>query len=548
MSEDDHKTSKPRSGGLPAETKRAPAAATRRAPDSSDKDQPREGGGQAEAASRVGSPGAGSRADFPELGGSRYRLIKRIGGGGFGTVYEAWDEHFDLAVAIKVIDDADLDELDRVEFRKSFDREAKTARRLEHPGIVRVNDYDPKVPFIAMTLVEAGTLQDELRRRSVLTEAEVIDLGVDVADALDFAHGNGVVAHRDIKPANIFCLGDGRFQVGDFGIVRVPQEPGSKTTKSIMAGAGTANYMAPEQIGTPRTVDRRADVFSLGVVLYEALTGDKPYRTVTLDFDPETHPESARKILDAAFEPPVPIRKLAPNTSRQLERVVMRALDPDPGRRYQTCGKFCDALRELRGGSGRPNAKGIAAALGFVFVGIALVALISSGALRVGPLSRGGPGASTPVAGSVLAPTVSEPTAVDHRGRAGSDGGQASTLMKSVPMAEDAAGTPTPTQVTATATVIATVPTLPTAPAASAIDALEPTVGTANVVNTPRPTARATHAVNTRRPTVAKRPEPKPRVFTATPTQEDRCVADPFAVGCSAALPEVRRTVSKRVR
>ena len=129
-----------------------------------------------------------------------------------------------------------------------------------------------------------------------------------IREALDYAGRNGVKAHRDIKPGNIFCADSG-YKVGDFGIARRCRMGGPTGDLSLLAGAGTPGYMAPEQVLAPSTVDWRADLFSLSIVLYEALSGKKPFRGVRLDYDPDDDPTTARKILEAMYENPPPLRE-----------------------------------------------------------------------------------------------------------------------------------------------------------------------------------------------------------------------------------------------
>jgi hypothetical protein len=275
----------------------------------------------------------------------RYQVVEQLGRGGFGTVYRAYDHRLAKYVAIKAINVSDIPGNEIQTYIRLFDSEAKIAAQLDHPGIVTVLDYDPYAgnPYIVMSLVEGGTLHDWFLAHPRMAWQEVADLGVQVAEALHYAHMHGVQAHRDIKPGNIFRAAE-RYKVGDFGIAR-RIAVGSGITRSTFFSAGTPRYMAPEQILTPRSVDARTDLFSLAAVLYEALTGRSAFRGVTLDFDPEEDPTSARRIIDAAFRPPTPIRKLAPDVPPEMARAIERGLEGDPAARFRDCAAFAKALQ-----------------------------------------------------------------------------------------------------------------------------------------------------------------------------------------------------------
>jgi serine/threonine protein kinase len=276
----------------------------------------------------------------------RYQAVEQLGRGSLGTVYKAYDHRLAKYVAIKAINVSDIPGNEIQEYVRLFDCEAKIAVQLDHPGIVTVLDYDPYAtnPYIVMSLVDGGTLHDGFLAHPRMPWPEVADLGVQVAQALHYAHTHGVQAHRDVKPGNIFCAA-GRYKVGDFGIAR-RVAVGRGVTRATFFSAGTPRYMAPEQILTPRHVDARTDLFSLAAVLYEALTGRSAFRGVTLDFDPEEDPSSARRIIDAAFRPPTPIRKLAPDVPPGIADAIERGLERDPAARFRDCAAFAKVLQE----------------------------------------------------------------------------------------------------------------------------------------------------------------------------------------------------------
>src|SRR5579859_1503844 len=259
-----------------------------------------------------------------------YELIEEIGRGGMATVYRAYQPNVDRFVAVKVIHRAvamDSTSLDR------FTREAKLVAKLEHPHILPVYDYngqsDP--PYIVMRYLPTGTLKDILEQTQ-LPFPEVGYLISQVASALDYAHRQGVV-HRDIKPSNIMVDADGNGFLTDFGIARIVE--GSQTQGLTGSGMtiGTPGYMAPEQgLGLP--INGRADIYSLGVMVFEMLTGRQPYRA-----------ETPMAIILKHINDPVPeITLYNPNLPPALNAVVMRAMAKAPDDRYGTATEMARAL------------------------------------------------------------------------------------------------------------------------------------------------------------------------------------------------------------
>jgi eukaryotic-like serine/threonine-protein kinase len=202
----------------------------------------------------------------------RYEIVSEIGQGAMGVVYRANDPLLERTVAIKTIS-LELSKDEFEEFEKRFYREASSAGRLNHPNIVTIHDVGntDNVAYMAMEFLEGEELRDILDSGEVLELDRIADIAAQVADGLAFAHEHGVV-HRDIKPSNIMVMKNGIAKITDFGIALIPA--GSRTMDGMVLGS--PKYMSPEQV-VGRDVDGRSDIFSLGVVLYEMLTGKSPF-------------------------------------------------------------------------------------------------------------------------------------------------------------------------------------------------------------------------------------------------------------------------------
>jgi eukaryotic-like serine/threonine-protein kinase len=263
----------------------------------------------------------------------KYRVDGLIGRGSVGVVYKAYDGQIDRPVAIKTLR---LDILSGVANRdsllKRFSTEARSAGRCVHPNIVTVFDYveQDDTPYIVMEFVDAGTLENVINSGTMLPLRQVGEIMVQLVSALEHAHSKGIV-HRDVKPSNILCPTATSIKVTDFGVARF--DATGLTNATGLGAIGTPNYMSPEQfLGRP--VDGRSDLYAAGVVLFEMLTGAKPY--VARDL-----PELMRKLLN---DKPPHLSTLRPGQWRHLDAVVQRALARNPDDRFQTGGEFIDAL------------------------------------------------------------------------------------------------------------------------------------------------------------------------------------------------------------
>jgi eukaryotic-like serine/threonine-protein kinase len=268
----------------------------------------------------------------------RYKILGELGRGAMGVVYRADDPALDRVVALKTIllsDDVD----NRKEYEKRFAMEARAAGKLNHPSIVTTFDFGEEgdLAYLAMELLEGTDLRTRLKDGALPTE-EAVDIAVQVADGLAFAHERGVV-HRDIKPANIMLLERGGAKIMDFGIARMRSEDFKTSTGMVL---GTPRFMSPEQI-TGQSIDQRSDVFSLGVVLYEMLTGQ-------MLFAGADSAQIAHNVTSLEHEPPS--RRNREVTSL-LDFVVARALKKDPTVRYHDAYELAADLRtclaELQG-------------------------------------------------------------------------------------------------------------------------------------------------------------------------------------------------------
>ena len=264
----------------------------------------------------------------------RYKIVAEIGQGAMGTVYKAVDPIIDRTVAIKTIN-LNLSRQELEEYEARFQQEIKAAGRLNHPNIVTIYDVGKtdQVAYMAMEFLEGNELKDIIASGQLLSPEQVVDIIAQVADGLWFAHQQDIV-HRDVKPSNIMVLAGGIAKITDFGIARLPNSAVKTMTGLIL---GSPRYMSPEQV-IGKTIDARSDIFSLGVVLYEALTGVAP-------FDGDNVNAIMYATVNTSPPPPSQHNRSVP---AMLDLIVAKAMAKLLEDRYQSVKEFADDLREVR--------------------------------------------------------------------------------------------------------------------------------------------------------------------------------------------------------
>jgi tRNA A-37 threonylcarbamoyl transferase component Bud32 len=266
---------------------------------------------------------------------NRYGIVHTLGGGGMAKVYLANDEVLDRDVALKVLREQFADD---EEFVERFKREAQSAAALSHPNIVQVYDRgeaEDGASYIAMEYVPGGTLKERISRSGPLEPGVAASLALHIAVALSAAHERGVV-HRDIKPHNVLLTTTGDAKVADFGIARAASAATISQTNVVL---GTASYMSPEQaLGEPATP--KSDLYSLGIVLYEMLTGELPY----------TAESPVAVSMKHVMEPPRPPKEVNPRIPEGLNALAVKLLAKDPENRYADAGELAEDLRRAREG------------------------------------------------------------------------------------------------------------------------------------------------------------------------------------------------------
>jgi serine/threonine-protein kinase len=296
----------------------------------------------AEATMIFGAGGGGHPGDIgatimnmdtkPTLG--RYEVSGELGRGAMGIVYKGEDPKIHRTVAIKTVRLSDFDEDMVGEMKERFFREAESAGLLTHPNIVTIYDAGDEhdLAFIAMEFLKGNDLEEYTKKGTILPVRDTLAIVAQVADALDYAHIKGIV-HRDIKPANIMRLTETHeIKVTDFGIARIASS--SKTKTGVILG--TPSYMSPEQVAGKK-VDGRSDIFSLGVVLFEMLAGEKPFAgddmtALMYQIAKEKHPS---------------VRSINPQVPQIVEKIIDKALEKDVEKRYQKAGQMADHLNKV---------------------------------------------------------------------------------------------------------------------------------------------------------------------------------------------------------
>ena len=275
----------------------------------------------------------------------RYKIEKVLGRGAMGTVYRAHDPKIDRFVAIKTITVQGVSAGEEEEYRERFSREAKAAGKLSHPGVVTIHDVGEQdsgqAPYIVMEYIQGTTLDSLIGNTVPKPISATLDLMKQVAEALDYAHSQGIV-HRDIKPANIIITPEGRAKITDFGIAKLAVNQLTVPGEAI----GTPSYMSPEQIAGG-SLDGRSDLFSLGIILYSMLAGQKPFPG-----------ENATSVMfSITYKEPLPVSQLNPALDPQFDHVMQRVLAKSPGDRYQSAREFAEDLESLSQGRGASSSR-----------------------------------------------------------------------------------------------------------------------------------------------------------------------------------------------
>lgn len=326
---------------------------------------------------------------------SHYRIVEQLGAGGMGVVFKAQDSRLERAVALKFLPEKLAQQPRALE---RFRREARAASALNHPGICTIYDIGEQDgrAFIAMEFIDGETLRNHIHGKA-LPVAELLELGIQIAEALDAAHSEGII-HRDIKPANIFVTKRGRAKVLDFGLAKlVPKgvaiadddSGGESSSSTSIAGiiSGTPSYMSPEQVRGD-ALDARTDIFSLGLVLYEMATGRQAFGGGT-----------GGAIIEAVLtRSPVSVRAINPDIPAALEAIIEKALHKDREQRYQHAADLLADLQRLKReiDSGRTDQAGDS------------VSLLASTSGPVSSTSHAVSRTTTPQSGSFRAPRASK--------------------------------------------------------------------------------------------------------------------------------------------
>ncbi|HSG42011.1 MAG TPA: serine/threonine-protein kinase [Anaerolineales bacterium] len=265
----------------------------------------------------------------------RYQILEKLGEGGMATVYKAYDTRLERNVAAKVLRTEMFSPVLLKEVLQRFEREAKSLAKLSHPNIVNILDYGEhlKIPYLIMEFLPGGTLKQQLGQ--AIPWQEAVRMILPVANGLSYAHQNGII-HRDVKPSNILLQATKSAVLTDFGIAKLLEGVEGQTLTGSGVGVGTPEYMAPEQGVGAHEIDARADIYSLGIVLYEIVTGRKPYVADT----------PMAVVLKQMTDPLPRPTEFVPDLPENIEHILLKALAKDPEDRYQSMDELVKALKK----------------------------------------------------------------------------------------------------------------------------------------------------------------------------------------------------------
>jgi serine/threonine protein kinase len=300
----------------------------------------------------------------------RYHILEQLGEGGMAIVYKAYDTRLERDVAIKIILPIKQQSEKSI---KRFEREARALAQLTHPNIIHINDFGEHdgMPFLVMDYVRGGTLKSRLG--AAMPWQEAVRVVLPIARALEYAHKHGII-HRDVKPSNILIAENGEPMLSDFGVAKLIEAEETLDLTGASLGLGTPEYMAPEYM-TSKNPDQRVDIYALGIVLYELVTGRKPYQADT----------PLAVLYKQASEPLQRPSQLKPDLSKAVEEVILKALAKNPANRYKTAGELAAALERLNNAGtaiARETAKKRQARqLAWLAGGILALALVAAGTI-----------------------------------------------------------------------------------------------------------------------------------------------------------------------
>ncbi|HEY9840076.1 MAG TPA: serine/threonine-protein kinase [Candidatus Obscuribacterales bacterium] len=279
-----------------------------------------------------------------------YVILRELGRGGMGVVFQAWDRRLERHVALKIINLTSADEASENDAESSmvslFLQEAKAVARLNHPNIVTLFDIGGSKGryFLVMEYIEGYGLDILLQQLNQVGADMVMQIGIQLCDALDSAHRQGIV-HRDIKPANVLLNGEGNIKLMDFGIAEIHRESRNALPEAQLLGS--VLYMSPEQMADANQADQRSDLYSVGVTLYELLCGARPFQDKNI----------AQLIRHIMVAPAPVFAEHGIEVPPELEKVILKALAKDPAARFQSAAEMSAALTRVRaGGNAEPPA------------------------------------------------------------------------------------------------------------------------------------------------------------------------------------------------